>query len=89
MALRCKEGDLAVMLNGQYVGYIVRVGEFIGSIGNVYSLSRKELVRRDNAWRVYGLADYPCNFVEEDRYMQPIRPPKVAKTTETKQEIEA
>lgn len=86
MALRCKEGDLAVILSeGRYTGYIVTVGEFLGH-GRIRGISSGEVRDASNIWRVRGIPEITG---EEDRYLQPIRPPKVAKTTETKQEIEA
>lgn len=88
MALRCKEGDLAVLLSGRYVGYIVTVGKFLGFCERAYSLVTRTVTSKDNVWRVHGIAEYP-KLTEQDQNMQPIRPPKVAKTTETKQEIEA
>ena len=90
MVLRCKEGDLAIVLKGRHKGYIVHAVKYVGdtvsqSIHGAQSYSTA-------AWHVECKALNPLyteRLICPDKYLQPIRPPKVAKTTETKQEIEA
>ena len=90
MALRCREGDLAIVLHGTFTGYLVTVGKFQGDLSGLYNAESV-----NEAWEVCCkdiLEQYPSDItmvVCEDRYLQPVRPPKIDKTTETKQEIEA
>lgn len=67
--LKCKTGDLAILLKGNHVGYIVEVLEFQPFV---------ETVRhgyKHNVWHIHH-PDFDPNFRHcmEDEYLLPIRP---------------
>lgn len=67
--LRCREGDLAVLLAGSDVGKFVNVLEFqpfVGTVSHGYKY---------NVWHIHH-PDFDPNFRHciEDKYLLPIRP---------------
>lgn len=90
MALRCREGDLAIVLAGEYTGYVVSVVKFVGDTvsQSIHGAPSHSTAAWHVECKVINLF-YTNRLICPDKYLQPIRPPKVAKHTETKQEIEA
>ena len=88
--LRCREGDQAIILAGPYIGFIVKVGQFIGDdwvhrLNGTRELHlklwviRNRDIERERGDRIY------C----PDEYLQPLRGPKTGQTTTTQKEIGA
>ena len=67
--LRCKKGDLAMYITGRYVGKIVDVVEYYGTV----AMDDGEVLI--NAWHVRHPNHEPgITFFREDKAMLPIRP---------------
>lgn len=87
--MRCKKGDLAIVLRGGFAGYIVDVLDFVGK-----SHDFKSGEARNNAWaiRVRGETHSPVygkRFGATDEDLLPIRPGDLKETeTEKEKEIE-
>lgn len=92
MALKCKKGDLAIILDGAYAGSIVEVLEFVGDGFGINSEGRLE--QAIDAWRVSKTvrpkgfhAVSPVDFyIIEDRSLQPL-PPESALNEEIKEAV--
>lgn len=88
--LRCREGDLAVVLAGMYTGYFVTVGKFLGEVHGVDPNGFPGTM--PDCWEVEGAGitirgtqTHAC----ADQRLQPIRPGRTPVTTETEKEITA
>ena len=87
MSLRCKKGDLAIVLRGKRAGYVVEVLDFIGRATGLES--RKVY---DDIWAVkvsgktHGRSGR--RFGERDTDLLPIRPGDLQETEESEKEIE-
>jgi hypothetical protein len=90
--LRCKEGDLAVILRGPYTGYFVTVGRFLGTVPG-YAMSSGKTITPEDVWEVISQDVKPrfpgARTCVQDINLQPIRPGRTPVTTETKKEVTA
>ena len=79
MSLRCKKGDLAIMIKGVRVGRIVEVIGYDG-FDPVYG----------HEWRIKTSIPLPPNefWISPDSWMTPIRPGDLKETEETEREVE-
>lgn len=67
--LRCRKGDLAILLTGSYAGIIVDVLEYHSSV------TVSNAPPMVDAWHIRHPSDEPrTKYYFEDRYMLPIRP---------------
>ncbi|SEO78357.1 hypothetical protein [Nitrosovibrio sp. Nv6] len=83
--LRCRKGDLAIVLEGKWLGRVVEVGEFIGSA----MLSQ---VLHHDLWLIShkGKDRHPAFgylYCQEDRYLLPIRPRDLKEVEEAEKEL--
>jgi hypothetical protein len=88
--LRCREGDLAIVLTGPYLGFTVRVVGFVGDM-IAPATPTGELVNGKSLWRIRNRGIErelsPSKVLMEDKNLQPIRGPRAEQTTTTKKEI--
>jgi hypothetical protein len=93
MALRCRKGDMAIIIKGAYSGYVVDVLQFIGCISATNSEGVLSAV--DDAWLisvnsplkgVHALRRV-TNKVACDKYLLPIRPGGLRETEESEREL--
>ena len=69
LAVRCRKGDLAILLTGPFAGCIVDVIEYHG----VIELSDGKVLV--DAWLIRHETDEPdTDYFKEDKYLLPIRP---------------
>jgi hypothetical protein len=91
MALRCRKGDMAIIIKGAYSGYIVDVLQFIGvSLGNN---SKGVLCTLDDAWLIgvnsplKGAHREGIKNIAADKNLLPIRPRDLHETEESEKEL--
>lgn len=73
--LRCRKGDLAILLEGRFTGYIVDVVEYYPTV----ELSDGEVLV--NAWHIRHPSDEPgVQYFKLDKYLLPIRPGELAES---------
>ena len=67
--LKCRKGDLAIVLIGPNAGLLVDVAKYCGTI----EMSDGQVLI--NAWQVKHPSDDPdIDYFREDKYLLPIRP---------------
>jgi hypothetical protein len=68
-SLKCRKGDIAIILEGPCVGFVVDVVEYYG----VSEMTDGEVLT--NAWHIKHHTDDPdWNYFKEDKCLLPIRP---------------
>lgn len=74
--LNCRKGDRAMILAGPYMGFIVRVGVFVGDNEGVEYVGGGAGTFRD-MWAIHDkvleLENPGCNLMAPDDHLQPIR----------------
>lgn len=90
--LRCKKGDLAIVLKGSYSGHFVTVKEFIGT-DTAYRITTGAYEMFNNLWVIEAptipLISGMRRIVLSDEYLLPIRPGDLKETEETEKEVES
>ena len=75
--MKCRKGDLAIVLQGPLVGAIVKVLRCAGTL----TMSDGEVLV--NAWQTHHSSNNPnWDYFKEDRYLLPIRPGDLKETEE-------
>lgn len=91
MTLRCKPNDIAIVLNGPYVGYYVTVLRFRGTVLGRYIDGTFDLL--ENCWqttfprgvkRIAG-TNGQCAYTDKD--LLPVPPDDLDETEETAKEL--
>ena len=92
--LRCKKGDLAIVIKGVYSGSIVDVLEYVGTKTGITHDGKIEVAQ--NCWRVsspreqIGFHDVLLGeFFAEDHHLLPIRPGDLKETDVAEKEVES
>lgn len=86
MNLRCKKGDLAIVLVEDWAGYIVEVLDFAGTVKDQYGDTWED------AWLVSKRGEAMIGgrpVAIPDSWLLPIRPGDLKETEETEKEIES
>jgi hypothetical protein len=89
MTLRCRKGDMAWDLHGgtKYYGRVCDVGEFLGDIKLEDGTIGKDVWRVSYSGETHNLAT-GLPWVEQDKFLLPIRPGDLDESTETDKTLE-
>jgi hypothetical protein len=91
MTLRCKPDDIAIVLDGPYVGYYVTVLRFLGTAMGRYTDGSLGVL--DNCWETtlprgakrQARTNGKCAFTDKD--LLPVSPGDLNETEETEKEL--
>lgn len=87
MTLRCRKGDMAIVLKGAWSGKIVDVVEFVGVMpGNVTGQIYKDIWKIRYQGSCYSDSGAMRGFPDE--YLLPIRPGDLDESEETERVME-
>jgi len=97
MSLRCKKGDMAIIVKGVYAGHFVTVLEFVGNSmgirpnGDFVEYRDLWLAQSDTIEHPFAYLN-PCmgkgQIHAPDHHLLPIRPGDLQESDETEKEIE-